>query len=104
MPLPARRLLAVAPSYSLPTRDRTRGRETTWQARGRSATLEREAPSMLIRIGYDIELAVTPPMTLLYLLRVHPSRAADLIAAEALSIAPALPTEDYVDSFGNRCA
>jgi len=29
---------------------------------------------MLIRIGYDIELAVATPMALIYLLRVHPSR------------------------------
>ena len=59
---------------------------------------------MLIRIGYDIELAVAAPMTLLYLLRVHPSRAADLVAPEAVSVSPALPVEDYVDGFGNRCA
>ena len=59
---------------------------------------------MLIRIGYDIELGVTAPMTLVYLLRVHPSRAADLVAPEALSISPALPVQEYVDAFGNRCA
>ena len=33
---------------------------------------------MLIRIGYDIELAVATPMALIYLLRVHPSRRDDL--------------------------
>jgi len=59
---------------------------------------------MLIRIGYDIELGVTAPMTLVYLLRVHPSRAADLVAPEAVSISPALRVEEYVDGFGNRCA
>jgi len=59
---------------------------------------------MLIRIGYDIEFAVTAPMTLIYLLRVHPSRAPDLVGPESASIAPALPIEDYVDGFGNRCA
>jgi len=59
---------------------------------------------MLIRVGYDIELGVAAPMTLLYLLRVHPSRAADLVAPEAPSISPALPVEDYLDAFGNRCA
>ena len=59
---------------------------------------------MLIRIGYDIELGVNAPMTLLYLLRVHPSRAADLVSPEAVSISPALAVEDYLDAFGNRCA
>ena len=33
---------------------------------------------MLIRIGFDIELAVATPMALIYLLRVHPSRRDDL--------------------------
>ena len=37
---------------------------------------------MLIRIGYDIELAVATPMALIYLLRVHPSRRDDLVAPE----------------------
>jgi len=59
---------------------------------------------MLIRIGYDIELGVTGPMTLLYMLRVHPSRSADLLAPEDVRIAPRLPVEDYLDGFGNRCA
>ena len=35
---------------------------------------------MLIRIGYDIELSVTAPTALIYMLQVHPSRAADMVA------------------------
>src|SRR5271154_6226998 len=41
---------------------------------------------MLIRIGFDIELAVATPMALIYLLRVHPSRRDDLLAPENLQI------------------
>jgi transglutaminase-like putative cysteine protease len=58
---------------------------------------------MLIRIGYDIALSLTAPTLLLHLLRVHPSRANNLIAPEVVSIAPNLDSHDYTDIFGNRC-
>lgn len=56
---------------------------------------------MLIRIGYDIELALTSPTTLLGALHVHPSRAPDLQAPEAFSVEPALPVRHYQDVFDN---
>ena len=56
---------------------------------------------MLIRIGYDIELALTSPTTLLGALHVHPSRAPDLQAPEAFSVEPALPVRHYQDVFVN---
>src|SRR5205085_1299958 len=34
---------------------------------------------MLIDIGYDIELSLSTPTALIYLLRVHPSRERDLL-------------------------
>ena len=58
---------------------------------------------MLIRIGYDIELTLTAPTALIYLLRVHPSREHDLQGAENLSLQPGLVATDYFDAFGNRC-
>jgi len=58
---------------------------------------------MLIRIGYDIELAVATPMAIIYLLRVHPSRRDDLLAPETLTVSGGLVPEEYVDSFGNHC-
>ena len=58
---------------------------------------------MLIKIGYDIELTIASPMALLCLLRVHPSRRADLLAPEFIDTWPALPVEEYVDGFGNQC-
>ena len=58
---------------------------------------------MLIRIGFDIELAVATPMALIYLLHVHPSRAGDLLAPETITINNGLKAEEYLDSFGNLC-
>ncbi|MFT4194670.1 transglutaminase-like domain-containing protein [Ottowia sp.] len=56
---------------------------------------------MLIRIGYDIELALTGPTTLLGALHVHPSRAHDLQAPEAFTVDPPLPAQTYQDDFDN---
>ena len=56
---------------------------------------------MLIQIGYDIELAVNAPTTLLGALHVHPSRAHDLQAPEQFEVEPALPISTYQDGFDN---
>jgi transglutaminase-like putative cysteine protease len=64
------------------------------------------APSMLIRIGYDIELSVATPMAVLYLLHLHPSRQHDLVVPESFRVlgdGEPLPTEEYADAFGNVC-
>ena len=58
---------------------------------------------MLIKIGYDIELAVSSPIALVYLLRVHPSRRDDLMAPEQIQITPQVAVDDYLDGFGNLC-
>src|SRR5450432_411244 len=58
---------------------------------------------MLIRIGFDIELSVTTPMALIYLLHVHPSRRDDLVTPENMRISGGLQAEEYIDSFGNHC-
>jgi transglutaminase-like putative cysteine protease len=58
---------------------------------------------MYIKIGYDIELSVTAPMALIYLLRVHPSRRDDLLAPEVIQLSPWMDADDYVDTFGNLC-
>ncbi|MGJ7511636.1 transglutaminase-like domain-containing protein [Variovorax sp. GT1P44] len=59
---------------------------------------------MLIKIGFDIELGVTAPTALIYMLRVHPSRAADIQSGENLTISPPLRTDHYTDAFNNHCA
>ncbi|WP_422099802.1 transglutaminase-like domain-containing protein [Variovorax sp.] len=64
---------------------------------------------MLIRIGFDIELALAmapiAPTALVYMLQVHPSRVADLRGSgEQLTLEPPLFTDHYFDAFGNACA
>ena len=58
---------------------------------------------MHIKIGFDIELAITSPMALLYLLHVHPSRRADLAQPDIVTIEPIFLADEYVDVFGNQC-
>lgn len=58
---------------------------------------------MFIKIGFDIELSISSPMALIYLLHVHPSRRDDLIAPEYVSVSPELVVDEYLDGFGNQC-
>jgi transglutaminase-like putative cysteine protease len=58
---------------------------------------------MLIRLGYDIELQISQPMTLVAVLNVHPSRTADLREPDEIHITPQVEREQYLDSFGNIC-
>jgi transglutaminase-like putative cysteine protease len=58
---------------------------------------------MVIRLGYDIELELSRPMTVVAVLNVHPSRTADLIEPDDLRLSPGAIRDEYLDSFGNRC-
>jgi transglutaminase-like putative cysteine protease len=57
---------------------------------------------MLIKIGYDISLRFAIPTTVIHLLHVHPSRRSDLIEPERFLTEPAVPVEQFYDSFGNH--
>ncbi|WP_394788622.1 transglutaminase family protein [Rhodoferax sp.] len=59
---------------------------------------------MFIKIGFDIELAITSPMALVHLLHVHPSRRDDLLVPEFVEVQPSLAVEEYFDAFGNLCS
>ena len=59
---------------------------------------------MHIKIGFDIQLGITAPMALIYLLHVHPSRRDDLMAPEVVMVEPTLLADEYIDAFGNHCA
>jgi len=61
------------------------------------------ANPMYIKIGFDIQLAITSPMALVYVLHVHPSRRDDLLAPEIVLTEPHLLVDEYLDAFGNRC-
>jgi transglutaminase-like putative cysteine protease len=58
---------------------------------------------MLIRIGYNIALRLFAPTPVIFVLRVHPSRKADLVEGEHFRVEPNLPVEDYFDGFQNHC-
>ena len=65
---------------------------------------QKESDSVIfIKLGYDIALGLPAATTIVYVLRVHPSRSADLVTPEKFRIEPSLPTEEYLDGFGNRC-
>ena len=58
---------------------------------------------MYLKIGFDIQLAITSPMAIIYVLHVHPSRRDDLLAPEIVMIEPQLRADEYLDVFGNQC-
>ncbi len=58
---------------------------------------------MLIRLGYDIELEISVPMTVIAVLNVHPSRTKDLREPDEIQISPETTGEKYTDCFGNIC-
>ena len=58
---------------------------------------------MVIRLGYEIELELSRPMTVIAVLNVHPSRTADLIEPDELRLSRGAIRDEYLDGFGNRC-
>ena len=58
---------------------------------------------MLISFGYDISLRLEVGTTVLFCLKVHPSRQKDLLAGENFRVEPERPFEEYLDGYGNRC-
>jgi transglutaminase-like putative cysteine protease len=59
-------------------------------------------PVMLIRIGYDISVRVFNSATILFLLRVHPSRESTLLTPDKPRVEPRSKVEYYRDTFNNH--
>jgi transglutaminase-like putative cysteine protease len=59
--------------------------------------------AMLIKIGFDIAYTAPQPTPMVFMLSVHPSRVADLLAPENILCDPPAPIRYYHDSFGNWC-
>jgi transglutaminase-like putative cysteine protease len=59
---------------------------------------------VLIRLGYEFKFDLPKRTPIVALLYVHPSRIPDLVEPDEMQIEPAVPIEDYTDSFGNRVA
>lgn len=57
---------------------------------------------MLIRLGYDIQFKLGAPTPFITLLNVHPSREKNLREPDELKVEPAVPIENYIDTFGNH--
>lgn len=57
---------------------------------------------MLIRLGYDIQFEIPAPVSVLTMLYVHPSRAADLLEPDEMAVDPGVSVDTYTDGFGNR--
>jgi len=58
---------------------------------------------MLISFGFDISLRVAVDTTILYYLKVHPSHDSGQLCPEDFHIEPKTESEEFLDSFGNRC-
>jgi transglutaminase-like putative cysteine protease len=58
---------------------------------------------MKIHVGYDLIYECVQPTPIIFMLNVHPSRAADLLTADRMRITPARSINSYVDAFGNKC-
>ncbi len=58
---------------------------------------------MHIRVGYELVYQCPQPTPIIATLRVHPSRAADIVKPDQLSLSPSVPVTSYLDSFGNWC-
>lgn len=58
---------------------------------------------MLLRLGYDMQFELPEPAACVAQLRIHASRAAGLRAPDTVRLEPEIPTEEYIDSFGNLC-
>ena len=59
---------------------------------------------MFIKVGYDIVFEHPQPTPMVAMLYLHPSCAAAVRRDEYLLVEPQTPLDDYIDSFGNRCA
>ena len=58
---------------------------------------------MKIHVGFDLTYEIAHPTPMIFMLNVHPSRAADLTTPDRLRIAPSRSITPYIDGFGNKC-
>jgi transglutaminase-like putative cysteine protease len=59
--------------------------------------------NMKIHVGYDLVYECVQPTPMIFMLNVHPSRAADLLTADRMRITPLRSINSYLDAFGNKC-
>jgi transglutaminase-like putative cysteine protease len=59
---------------------------------------------MQIRAGYELIYRCPRPTPMVVTLRIHPTRASDIVKPDDLLVSPAIPVTSYRDSFDNWCA
>jgi hypothetical protein len=55
---------------------------------------------MLISFGFDIALRLESPATVLFCLKLHPSRFHDLVSSEQFEVEPNIYRDEFLDSYG----
>jgi hypothetical protein len=58
---------------------------------------------MKIHVGYDLIYDCVAPTPMVFMLNVHPSRAADLLTSDRMRVTPTRTITAYADGFGNKC-
>jgi transglutaminase-like putative cysteine protease len=58
---------------------------------------------MQLRIGYELIYDCPQPTPMLLMLKIHYSRASDIVVPDCLMTTPAVPLTFYRDAFGNQC-
>jgi transglutaminase-like putative cysteine protease len=58
---------------------------------------------MKIRIGYELVFECPKPTPMIVMLKVHTSRATDLVTPDMVTADPRIPCTTYFDSYGNQC-
>src|ERR1700730_7350866 len=67
------------------------------------ARAPKQTNRMRIRFGYELVFSCPQPVPMIFMLHVHPSRAADLLRLDRMVIDPPVPMDTYFDLFGNTC-
>lgn len=58
---------------------------------------------MKIRLGYEVEFDCPKPTPMILTLKIHASRAPDLLVPDDMVADPSVPISAYQDSYGNQC-
>jgi transglutaminase-like putative cysteine protease len=59
---------------------------------------------MQIRVGYELIYDCPQPTPMILNLKIHSTRAPDIVVPDFMTIDPRVPVTMYRDDFGNRCA
>ena len=58
---------------------------------------------MQLRTGYELVYSFPQPTPIILVVKIHESRAADLVTPDLLTVEPPIPITAYRDAFGNQC-